>query len=230
MKFLVLPLLIALSAASAQQPPSEKPAKPRAPNPALAPIEDVAGLPRVLLIGDSISIGYTLPVRELLKGRANVHRIPQNGGPSKNGVANLDKWLGSGKWDVIHFNHGIHDLKIMPDGKRQVEPADYEANLRTIVTKLKATGAVVIFATTTPIPDSELKPARKFGKVAEYNDIATRVMKENGVRINDLNAWITPRFTELQVPNDLHYQPAGSKFLAQKVAETVGSALPPQSN
>ena len=35
----------------------------------MTPIEDVAGLPRVLLIGDSISIGYTLPTRELLKGK-----------------------------------------------------------------------------------------------------------------------------------------------------------------
>ncbi len=201
--------------------------KPAAKNNALAPIEDVAGLPRVLIIGDSISMGYTGPVRGLLKGKANVHRIPANGGPSKSGVANLDKWLGAGKWDVIHFNHGIHDLKIMPDGKRQVEPADYEANLRAITAKLKGTGATVIFATTTPIPDGELNPSRKFGNVAEYNDIALRVMKENGVRVNDLNAWITLRFAELQVPNDLHYKPEGSKFLAQKVAEEIETVLRP---
>ena len=56
------------------------------------------------------------------------------------------------KWDVIHFNFGIHDLKFMPDGKRQVEPDDYEKNLRTLVAKLKATGAKLIWATTTPIP------------------------------------------------------------------------------
>lgn len=197
----------------------------RKPNPALAPIEDVAGLPRVLLIGDSISIGYTLPVRKLLEGKANVHRIPQNGGPSKNGVANLDKWLGTGKWDVIHFNHGIHDLKIMPDGKRQVEPADYERNLRAIVARLKATGAKLIFATTTPIPDGELNPKRSFGKVSEYNETATRVMTENGVTINDLNQWITPRFAELQVPRDLHYQPAGYEFLARKVAAAIQDAI-----
>jgi hypothetical protein len=32
-------------------------------NPAIRPIQDIAGLPRVLLIGDSVSIGYTLQVR-----------------------------------------------------------------------------------------------------------------------------------------------------------------------
>jgi len=69
--------------------------------PAFDPVEDVAGLPRVLLIGDSISIGYTVPVREMLKGKANVHRIPANGGPTTNGLAHIDEWLGEGRWDLI---------------------------------------------------------------------------------------------------------------------------------
>ena len=48
----------------------------------MTPIEEVKGLPHVLIIGDSISIGYTLPTRELLKGKVNLHRIPTNGGPT----------------------------------------------------------------------------------------------------------------------------------------------------
>jgi hypothetical protein len=60
----------------------------------MAPVQDVSRPARVLLIGDSISIGYTLPTRKLLEGKANVHRIPANGGPTKNGVANIKKWLG----------------------------------------------------------------------------------------------------------------------------------------
>ncbi len=192
---------------------------------ALARIEDQAGLPRVLLIGDSISIGYTLPTRELLKGKANVHRIPTNGGPTKNGTANIEKWLGTGKWDVIHFNWGIHDLKFMPDGKRQVEPADYERNLRTLVARMKATGAKLIWATTTPIPDGELNPPRSFGKVPEYNAIAERVMRESGVAIDDLNAAITPRIAELQNPKDVHFKSEGSALLAKHVAGSIETAL-----
>ena len=59
-----------------------------------------------MLIGDSISIAYTQPVRELLKGKANLHRIPTNGGHSKSGTTLIEKWLGTGKWDAIHFNRG----------------------------------------------------------------------------------------------------------------------------
>ena len=201
-----------------------KPAKP-GPNPVLAPVTDVPGLPRVLLIGDSISMGYTVPVRKLLEGKANVHRIPTNAGPTKNGIANIDKWLGTEKWDVIHFNWGIHDLKHMPDGKRQVEPADYEKNLRDLVAKMKATGATLIWATTTPIPDGELNPSRTVGKVKEYNDIAAIVMMENGVLVDDLNGHITPKLDKLQNPRDVHFNGAGSEYLGKKVAEEIEAAL-----
>jgi lysophospholipase L1-like esterase len=225
-----LPTFIAVLAclaacALAQTPATPKP--PKAPNAILDPIQDTPGLPRVLLIGDSISMGYTLPVRELLKGKANVHRIPQNGGPTKLGVEKIDAWLGKGKWDVIHFNWGIHDLKFMPDEKRQVEPADYEKNLRTLVAKMKATGAKLIWATITPIPSGELVPPRRFGEVAEYNDIARRVMTENGVAIDDLNTAITPQIAQLQNPKDVHYKPDGYKLLAGEVARSIEAALKP---
>jgi len=218
--FSLFALLVALDASAAAAP-----AKKTTPHPSLVPVQDVAGLPRVLLIGDSISMGYTVPVRKLLEGKANVHRIPNNGGPTKYGIANIDRWLGTGKWDVIHFNWGIHDLKFMPDGKRQVEPADYEKNLRELVAKLKATSAKLIWATITPIPDGELQPGRKFGDEAEYNAIAKKIMEANSVRINDLNVYMTPELAKLQKPKDVHYTDAGSAFLAKKVAAEIEAVL-----
>src|SRR5438270_839998 len=88
-------------------------------NPVFAPVQDDPKLPRVLLIGDSISIGYTLPTRTLFAGKANVHRIPENGGSTARGIEKIDAWLGTGKWDVIHFNWGLHDIRIV-EGKQQV--------------------------------------------------------------------------------------------------------------
>ena len=231
-----LPLLLALASLSlfaadapksapAEKAPTKAKAKAKAPNPAMAPIADVAGLPRVLLIGDSISIGYTLPVRQELAGKANVHRIPTNGGPTKNGTANLAKWLGEGKWDVIHFNFGLHDLKIMEGGKRQVEPEDYERNLRSLVAELRKTGARLIFATTTPVPEGKLNPPRNFGDVATYNRIALKVMQENGVAIDDLNAAITPDLAKLQKPHDVHFTAEGYAALGQAVVQSLQKEL-----
>lgn len=220
---LAFPLLCA--AQDAKPKTEAKKAKP-APSPVTAPLTDEPGLPRVLLIGDSISMGYTVPVRELLKAKANVHRIPANGGPTSNGLKNLKAWLGTGKWDVIHFNFGIHDAKFMKPGEQQVPPADYEKNLRELVKQLQATGAKLLWATTTPIPDGELSPARTFDKVPTYNAIAQRVMAETGVAINDLNAAITPHLAKLQNPRDVHFNKAGSEFLAKEVAAKIAAQLP----
>src|SRR5512144_2294125 len=141
MKYITL-LCVGLLLATSGMTAEKKAAKAKkAPNPGMAKVEDKPGLPRVLLIGDSISIGYTPPVRELLQGKANVHRIPANGGPTSNGLAHIDEWLGEGKWDLIHFNWGLHDLKIMEEGKRQVPIEDYERNLRQLVARLNRTKA-----------------------------------------------------------------------------------------
>jgi hypothetical protein len=63
---------------------------------AFLPVAGDPALPRVLLIGDSISIGYTPAVKELLRGIANVHRIPDNGGATTLALTLLDEWLGDG--------------------------------------------------------------------------------------------------------------------------------------
>lgn len=198
-----------------------------AKNPAMRPIKDVSGLPRVLLVGDSISIGYTLPVRELLKDKANVHRIPANGSSTGNGLQNLKSWLGDGKWDVIHFNFGLHDMKLPPEGSRHAEPDIYEKNLREIVGKLKATGAKLVWATTTPVPNGgNISPTRRFADIKTYNAIAKKVMDENGVAIDDLYNAALPVQVKLQRPNDVHFTKEGSELFAKSVAASIESQLP----
>ena len=202
---------------------------PRPADPVLAAIKDEPGLPRVLLIGDSISMDYTLPVRGLLKGKANVHRIPTNGGSTKDGLAGIDNWLGHGKWDVIHFNWGLHDLKHWKDGKldmsapRVSTPEEYENNLRELVKRLQATGAKLIWASTTPVPDGA--DGRVAGDELTYNDVASHVMKDLGVATDDLHALCMPKLVTWQLPNNVHFKPDGSAGLAEKVAAEIEAAL-----
>jgi acyl-CoA thioesterase-1 len=194
------------------------------PNPAFAAVRDDASLPRVLLIGDSISIGYTLETRRLLAGKANLHRIPENGGPTIRGLEKLSGWLGDGNWDVIHFNWGLHDLKLM-DGKHQVPIQDYEKNLRELVGRLRATGARLIWATTTPVPAGELSPPRRPGDVIAYNKVAGKIMDEGGIGVDDLYAFALPRLAEIQRPANVHFTEAGSAALAAEVAASILKAL-----
>jgi len=196
----------------------------RRPDPSLAPIQDVAGLPRVLLIGDSISMGYTLPVRELLKGKANVHRIPTNGGPTLRGLESLKRWLGDGKWDVIHFNWGLHDLRLDDAGKYQVPLDEYAKNLKELVKQLKATGAKLIWCSTTPVPE-KCTPPRKNADVIAYNAAAKKIMDENGIALDDLYAFALPKIKELQLPDNVHFGPEGSAELAKAVVASLQPAL-----
>jgi acyl-CoA thioesterase-1 len=196
-------------------------------NPAVRPIKDVPGLPRVLLIGDSISIGYTLQVRELLKGKANVHRIPINGGATDVGLSKMTEWLGDGKWDVIHFNFGLHDAKHRSATEYRASREQYADNLRKLVEQMKGTGAKLIFATTTPVPkDGRLSPTRVFDSIPARNEIALAVMKENGVAIDDLYAAMLPVRDQVGRDNDVHFQPAGYELLAKAVAASIESQLP----
>ncbi len=196
--------------------------------PVYVPVAEQPGLPRVLIIGDSISVGYTLPVRKLLASEANVQRIPMNGGTSGNGVFQMEAWLGKQKWDVIHFNFGLHDLKRMSDGEPQVPLALYERYLRLFVARLKLTGAKLIFATTTPVPDGPVNPPRKPEDVAAYNAAALRVMNESGIAIDDLYAFALPRLKEIQRPVNVHFTDAGSEALARQVAASIRKALGPR--
>lgn len=180
-------------------------------------VADDPKLPRVLLIGDSVSRGYTLPTRRALAGVANVHRAPANCGPTASGLKNLDVWLGDGKWDLIHFNFGIHD--------RGTPLKDYAARLEQIAERLQKTGAKVVWASTTPIPDN---PAQKqtAASIVERNDAAAVLMKRRGIPVDDLFTAIAPRLQELQNPNDVHFKPAGYDFLGAQVAAAIRAQLP----
>lgn len=179
-------------------------------------VEDDPSLPRVLLIGDSVSRAYTLAVRKALAGKANVHRAPANCGPTKAGVEKLDVWLGEGKWDLIHFNFGIHD--------RATPLEDYRTRLGQIVDRLAATGAKLVWATTTPIPDV---PAKGYTaeSIVERNAVAAELMKAKGVAVNDLFTTVSPHVAEYRLPEDVHFNPAGYDFLAARVAEAIGEAV-----
>ncbi len=180
-------------------------------------VQDDPKLPRVLLIGDSISRGYTLDTRKALAGKANVHRAPENCGPTANGVKKIEIWLGDGKWDVIHFNFGIHD--------RKTPAADYEQRLETLIARMQQTGAKLVCATTTPVPPDTKDGPEIVIQIAEKNEIALKVMKKQGVAINDLHAFLAPQLEGIANPQDVHYNAKGYALMGQQVASSIEAAL-----
>jgi lysophospholipase L1-like esterase len=193
--------------------------------------------PNVLIIGDSISIGYTPYVKQLLKAEAAVARNPGNAQDTGTGLTRLDAWLGTNQWAVIHFNWGLHDLcyrnpqsptnagRDKVNGKLTTSLEQYEKNLELLVQRLAKTGAILIWASTTTVPDGE--DGRFAGDEKKYNEVAARVMQKHGILTDDLQALTAGFGPELFLgPGDVHYQPEGYRTLAAQVAAQVRAALP----
>lgn len=198
-------------------------------------------LPRVLVIGDSISMNYEESAKAALKGVANYHRNEGNSFSTAQGVRNMELWLGNYhekglQWDVIQFNHGLHDLKQTYDeatdrfGGYAVPLADYQANLEKEITILKKTGARLIWCSTTPVPNDNKGPyARRKGASEVFNKAALEVMQRHPeILITDLYHLIdsSPLFDNWRKGVDVHfYQKDEQEMLGNAVAATVREAL-----
>jgi len=189
-------------------------------------------LPKVLIIGDSISMGYFEPTRDLLIDNAEIHHNRGNAQHTAYGLEKLDEWLNETEWDVIHFNHGLHDLKYIDEKGRRVDPAmgrqqipidQYERNLEALTVRLKRTGSELIFATTTPVPEGA--SGRIAGDSKRYNQVARKIMAKHSVTVNDLYAFAQPQLAAIQNPRDVHFSKKGSRLLAEQVAKYITQAL-----
>ena len=195
-------------------------------------------LPSVLIIGDSISIGYTPIVRAELASRANVLHNRGNAQGTTFGLANLEDWLSEVEWALIHFNFGLHDLKRVteagtsnnsndPNDPYQADLATYTANLQKIVARLEETSAKLIFATTTPFP-AGVKPFRLPEDASNYNKAALKIMKAKGIEVNDLYALVVDDLETLQKPVNVHFHKEGSELMGEEVASKIEAALKQQ--
>lgn len=205
---------------------------------ALAETKEAAldpALPNVLLIGDSISGGYQKQVKQALAGKANVVKNEGNAEWTGTGVKKIDSYLGDTKWDIIHFNWGLWDLYGWQYHEEDRSPEAYAKRLDQLVTRMKQTGAKLIWATTTPAcKTAEQTMLKRFKKEvvitpeqqAEYSAAALEVMKKHGVGINDLYAHMLPTLDKhAGGPDNVHFTGAGNGHLAKKVIETLEQAL-----
>lgn len=190
--------------------------------------------PKILIIGDSISLGYTPFVKSTLADQATVIHCKGNAEYSAYGLSKLDSWLGDEHWDVIQFNWGLWDICYRDQskpvtynnrdkihGQITTTKADYAKNLQEAINRLKQTKAKLIFVTTTCVPDDE---AGRYDKdVQEYNAIAIKIMKKNNIPVNDLYplSKSVHQTDGLGTPGNgnVHYKDSGYQKLAKKVDE-----------
>lgn len=195
---------------------------------------DLPGRPRILVLGDSISMGYTIPLRERVGQLANVLRAPENCRSSRQLRARLEHYLETKAWNVILFNCGLHDVvSIGPDGKGllpsvggtvQVSREEYRRHLEAIVARLKQTGALLLWVSTTPVGENQY---RRKQDVEQYNADAAGVMRRHGIRVVDLHGFVSGgiRLGEIDWSDGVHFTEASYAVIAAHLAEQLNPAL-----
>jgi lysophospholipase L1-like esterase len=174
-------------------------------------------LPRVALIGDSITRAYFPVVEANLKGTAYCARIATSkaiGDPAL--PKQLELFLAEEKFDVVHFNIGIHGWEYTEEEYRQYLP-----ELLAAIRK-GAPGAKLVWASTTPVR-KDRSPGATNERIAARNRIAREYFEKQGIPIDDLNAAITGH-DDLH-SDDVHYKIEGSKILADSVTKSVERLL-----
>jgi len=187
--------------------------------------------PRILIIGDSISIGYTPFVKSYFSENTTVEHNPGNAQHTGTGLKKVKEWIGEEDWDIIQFNWGLWDLCYRhPDataygnrdkvnGTVTFSLEEYEQNLEKIVQMMKeVSNAKLIFVTTSYIPENEVG---RFKKDAQnYNKVAKRIMKKHGVKVNDIYKKSKAIHKALGTgTDDVHYTKKGYDQLGKEIAD-----------
>ena len=136
------------------------------------------------------------------------------------------------KWDVVVANWGLWDISRSSPGadSRIATPIEeYRENIEILFEKMSATGANLIWVSTTPVPEENLRHRRDEDVVA-YNKTAAEIASTHGAEICDLYSLVKPKITpawrKKNDPNEVHFsRELGSPFLGKQVAAAVTNAL-----
>ena len=179
-------------------------------------------LPRVLLVGDSITRGYGKQVETNLKGQAYVARLATS--KSLGDPALLDQVglvLAEQKFDIIHFNNGMH-------GDGYSEEA-YAAALPLLLARLRrdAPGARILLCTTTDVRErNHLETVLpKTARMIRRNELVAGFAQQEKIPIHDLFALVQDH-PEYHAPDGVHFNEKGSGALAEQVASEIRKLLP----
>lgn len=180
--------------------------------------------PRVLLIGDSITRGYYGEVEKRLAGKAYVARLATSAFLTDPMLSQqITLVLDNMKFDVVHFNNGMHGWQHSETEYREAFPAF----VSTI--QKHAPQARLIWANTTPIRENSKHPTRgpqqaSNDRVAQRNAIAREFLAAQKIPINDLNALMANK-PELH-SDDVHFNRDGITLQGEQVAREIEKLLP----
>lgn len=184
---------------------------------------------KVILLGDSIrQIGYGARVAELLKDECRVWQPEDNCRFAQYTLRGIcaewnNEMAGA---DVIHWNNGLWDIcdYQLEDGGCFTDPDEYVHTMVRVAKVLLKTAKTVIFATTTPV--TEKNQLMHNADIIRYNEKVVPVLREMGIRINDLHSLVAADVENLiRTDDDTHLTPKGIEVCAAQVADAIRAVL-----
>lgn len=174
-------------------------------------------LPRVLLLGDSITQSYYPKVAEILKGKASVARLTTSksvGDPAL--LAEVVVVLDQCRFDVVHFNNGLHGWGYSEE--------EYQKCFPELVAAIRkhAPHAKLIWATITPmrVSGNLTRVAKGTERVKARNKIAADYVAKEGIPVDDLYA-LVENHPEYASNDGVHFNRQGIEVQAEQVAKHV---------
>lgn len=187
---------------------------------------------QIILIGDSIRIGYQPTVQKELDSLAQVWGPEDNGRTSEKVLRSLNEWVIERQPDLVHINCGLHDLRREFGAlDTQVPLAHYRSNVENILRQIREhTRAQIIWATTTPVNQQWHHTNRNADRfeadVLSYNLTATEICNRLNIPINDLFSVMMHAGRDNYMKEEgLHFNPAGYELLGHAVAEKIRAYL-----
>lgn len=192
---------------------------------------------RVLLLGDSIRMGYQEYVKKLLKNECEVvFCADDNGRFVQYNYWQLNQMFRQYKhFDIVHFNSGYWDMNIEEPCLEALNTIpEYRYGLNKILRYLKQQKAIAIFANTCPIyatgnsqdnTGTQASISYKNEWVIEYNKAAESLMKQNNVVINDLYSVMLEGPKYYKCADMLHLSETGYKICAEEIVKAIRKEL-----
>lgn len=182
---------------------------------------DKQDLPRVALIGDSITYGYQTAVRELLRGKCYVDFLATSYAVDTK-MYNLlvETFVADNRYDAIHFNHGLHG--------KHMSAQVYEQKITDLLQKIeKMSNAKIILATTTAVREenSEEFDLSWTEKVTERNEVAARIAEKRNYGLDRLHDLSVTMSAQNRNKDGFHYNENGYALFAERVAASVSDVL-----
>ena len=186
---------------------------------------------KVVLIGDSIRMGYQPLVAKKLEGEAEVWGPAQNCRHSLWALDHFPEWVAQQTPDVVHVNFGIHDASIQADGEHQVLLTQYRLCLKRFIAKVKELESTqMMWATTTPLytaqPDVPMSQwtVRTAAEIDAYNSAALEVVRSEGLPIDDLHRAIMDNdYAKCLRDDGCHMTEFGNEVLSDAVVKSIRS-------